>query len=380
MEEAGVDQIIKEKIEEVLDAPSCYPECERKSRDIRAAELKEWYEKYHEVNVCYNLYGQDVTDSPPVDEWLDRGLFRKQRYDVNGEFFPFGSKFPYDYTLVMRDKRTFEMFMRFVFGEANKYCMSYGYLMNRRLYSLSARGGASKIDPSELLEAFEGKKVVFKNTFGFGGDDVVICAIVNGKVIYRDREYQIESFMESLNAPNSIWLIQSYLEQHPFMKRLNDTSVNTIRVLTYHTGNAVEPGKSVLRFGKPGSPVDNGGFFAGVDPGGSIDGNKFNYIDKTRDECPFSGQKIPFFKEAICLAVEAHSHIPQLFSVGWDIVVTPAGPMILEGNDGWEPFLTQAPKGNAQRKTWDRLLGVRREVFGAAGRDSQKGARLFFGK
>lgn len=365
-----MDIQIKAQIEEILNAPTCYPECERKSREIRESDLIEWYKKYSEVNICYNLYGQDTDESNSQDDWLDRGIFRKQRHDVNGRYYPFGSKFPYDYTLIMRDKRCFEMFMKTIFGDSHKYCRSFGCFMNRKLLKYTTQGGLIEISIGEFLETFEGKKVVFKNTFGYGGDDILICKVEHNKVFVHDREYSAKDFFGTIYQPNSIWLIQGFLLQHSFMSDLNPTSVNTMRILTYNTGESVQLGKTVLRFGKPGSTVDNcdmGGLFAGVDFEGFIGESQFSFVEKKRSRCMYSGQTIPFFLEATKLVLEAHSQIPELFTIGWDVVVTPDGPIILEGNDGWDPYLTQAPLGNEQRTTWDRLLNIRNKVLGIQG-------------
>lgn len=82
-----MDNATKLKIENILDAPTCYPEKQRKSRKQRYTDLVYWYEKYNDVNEVYNLWGMDCADAAPIDEWLDRGLFRKQRHDVNAFFY-----------------------------------------------------------------------------------------------------------------------------------------------------------------------------------------------------------------------------------------------------------------------------------------------------
>ena len=94
----------------ILDAPTCFPEKVRKSREERKTDLISWYEKYNDVNEVYNLWGMDCVDADNLDEWLDRGLFRKQRHDINAFVYPNGSKFSMDYTVIMRDKRMFEGF------------------------------------------------------------------------------------------------------------------------------------------------------------------------------------------------------------------------------------------------------------------------------
>ena len=36
------------------------------------------------------------------------------------------------------------------------------------------------------------------------------------------------------------------------------------------------------------------------------------------------------------LVINANKQFYKLESIGWDIVITPNGPVILEGNDDWE--------------------------------------------
>ena len=45
------------------------------------------------------------------------------------------------------------------------------------------------------------------------------------------------------------------------------------------------------------------------------------------------GYKVPLFKEAIKLAEELSAIIPEMGVVGWDIAITPDGPVVVEGNE-----------------------------------------------
>ena len=38
--------------------------------------------------------------------------------------------------------------------------------------------------------------------------------------------------------------------------------------------------------------------------------------------------------------------------------------MILEGNDGWDPYLSQTPLGYAQRNLWNILSAERNSIIG----------------
>jgi hypothetical protein len=48
------------------------------------------------------------------------------------------------------------------------------------------------------------------------------------------------------------------------------------------------------------------------------------------------GFQIPFFNESMKLACNLQSYLYGIHSVGWDIAITPNGPMFIEGNDDWE--------------------------------------------
>lgn len=58
---------------------------------------------------------------------------------------------------------------------------------------------------------------------------------------------------------------------------------------------------------------------------------------------PFEGYRIPFWKEAIELAKEAHGVFHSFGTLGWDIALTPDGPRLLEANAWWDPP-TYAPQ------------------------------------
>jgi hypothetical protein len=69
------------------------------------------------------------------------------------------------------------------------------------------------------------------------------------------------------------YIVQEFVEQHPFYKRFNPSSFNTFRVYTYKSvrDNKIHVLKIVLRVGKEGAKVDNissGGVACGINPDG----------------------------------------------------------------------------------------------------------------
>lgn len=351
---------IKAKIQEVLYADSCYPEKERKNEQKREQELLEWYEKYGEVNEVYNLYGMDCVDSLDNDEWLDRGLFRKQRHDVNAAFFPNGSKFPMDYTLIMRDKRMFESFAAMIL-KPDQYIPSIGTIIANSFY-LSGNGYREGNFENFIGEGGN-RQLVFKEVFGCSGEQVRIIEVVDGQILYKGQCYTPRVFFNTIAKVGSCWIIQEVFQQHSGMAQLNASSVNTIRIITYNTGERIVASNAVVRYGRPGSRVDNGCFFVGIDSSGTVGEYAFDYVNKKRLKCSSYKHVIPFFEEAFALSKKMHSYLPECFTIGWDVAIGANGPVFIEGNDGWDPFLTQTPLGNQQRKIWNKLLLERKQVY-----------------
>ena len=59
----------------------------------------------------------------------------------------------------------------------------------------------------------------------------------------------------------------------------------------------------------------------------------------------FKDFEVPYYKEAEKMAVELHKRLYRCHSVGWDIAITPNGPIFIEGNSRWEISGTQSAEG-----------------------------------
>ena len=153
------------------------------------------------------------------------------------------------------------------------------------------------------------------------------------------------------------YIIQERIIQHPALNKLCSTAVNTIRLVTLITPEEdIIPVRAGLRIGREGNCVDNcakGGIFVGIDMNtgklmkkGIIKPPHGKIVYQHPDNgIVFEGYEIPFFKEAVELAKELHSKLYRIHSVGWDISITPAGPVFIEGNSLWEVSGTQAAVG-----------------------------------
>ena len=134
--------------------------------------------------------------------------------------------------------------------------------------------------------------------------------------------------------------IEEVIPQHPEMAELCPASVNTIRVMTAAAG-----GESVILFAclrvGVGADVDNfhaGGMAVPVNPDtGALEGGAVNKSGEEFERHPvtgvrFDGRVLPMWGEARRICLEAALVNPYIHVVGWDVAITPDGPVFVEGN------------------------------------------------
>lgn len=116
-----------------------------------------------------------------------------------------------------------------------------------------------------------GQELILKPTIGSSSGRGVLKFQRRGEQYICDSaETPILLSREFLMSYGNDFVLQAAVRQHPFMSRLNDTSVNTIRLSVYRSvkDENVHVTASTLRIGRKGACVDNanaGGRFVGVD-------------------------------------------------------------------------------------------------------------------
>ena len=151
--------------------------------------------------------------------------------------------------------------------------------------------------------------------------------------------------------------------QHSDMARLNESSLNTTRVVTYRRPNGqLKFLFAFQRFGKAGEVVDNasaGGNFVGVHSDGTLDRTikQFKSL-KTRKLDDEIVEKIPYFDRMKEVALYLHSKIPDLNYIGWDFSVSQEGlPIVIEFNNYGSTDVSQIALGPAfSKEDLDELM------------------------
>lgn len=148
--------------------------------------------------------------------------------------------------------------------------------------------------------------------------------------------------LKDLRNSGTSFIVEGLLTNHPDLNVFNDSSLNTLRVVTcIDTQGKVHIVAILLRTGCKGALIDNlkgGGVCWHVDIStGVIDSPGRNGLGEYFVTHPTSGKcgpgfKIPCFEELKQIVVKLALHLPEARYVGWDIAITPDGLEVIEGN------------------------------------------------
>lgn len=137
-------------------------------------------------------------------------------------------------------------------------------------------------------------------------------------------------------------LIEENIIQHADLAAVCPGTVNSTRVAAFFDGEKTHILAVAQKFGRGqvADQMDFGGFYTMLDPdtGASL-GKGYDSHGHVHEFHPESGFKIadfqlPMFDEVIAFVDTVARHVPQVQYVGWDIAVTPDGPIVIEGNWG----------------------------------------------
>ena len=163
-------------------------------------------------------------------------------------------------------------------------------------------------------------------------------------------------------------LIETFIQQHDFLQHIAPSALSTIRVITIlDQEGKVNIEGAILRM-SAGKAVDNydaGGVSAAIDVhSGKIIG-PVQYKDPRKtgasDRHPISGAQVtefvmPEWDAILKLVNKAALVIPQVRTVGWDVVLTIDGPSLLEGNHNWDKTHWQKSYGKGMKEVLEPYL------------------------
>ena len=157
--------------------------------------------------------------------------------------------------------------------------------------------------------------------------------------------------------PEGEFIVQEVITQHPALDLINPYCLNSIRIITLLTrDNDVKLLASMLRTSSGKVPIDNfslGGIVVKIDmetgrlkaPGFMKGRTIVRVTDHPLTGVPLEGFRVPYWTELKEAVTKAQKVFSELKAIGWDLAVTPGGPVIIEGNIEWGTAGIQATNG-----------------------------------
>lgn len=183
--------------------------------------------------------------------------------------------------------------------------------------------------------------------------DSVICKLPAescsiGMQIYHQKDFKDPMDFAKMVKEKGYGVVEEVVVNHPDTAKVYPNSLNTIRIITIIDDNGkVHVPLAAQKFGNGGKFTDIGdlsdvnGMYAPVNiETGAIemplhDGYTIYdilYTEHPETHYKFTDFKIPLFQECKDLVAEMAPVVPQVRYVGWDVAVTPTGPIVVEGN------------------------------------------------
>ena len=137
------------------------------------------------------------------------------------------------------------------------------------------------------------------------------------------------------------YLIEERIIQDPETAVFNESSVNTVRCITFLTSKGVQIPYCFMKCGRKGSFVDNGGaggILIGIDLNtGKLNTDGFDeyhtrYPVHPDSKVAFNGYQLPRFEETLALCRELSAQSPSVRYIGWDFAFTGGKWVVVEGN------------------------------------------------
>lgn len=236
------------------------------------------------------------------------------------------------------------VFERLIATNKDLFCESFNKYLKRKWAS------TIRLDYDTFYSTFKDEeRLIYKPRGGSGGAGIRIFDIKREDPENGENTGEIFRciYDEIRNLPFGV--IESFIRQHPDMCRYSGEAVNTLRVVTIRTNDAlhgIETGKThfvyaAMRMGSAEGYTDNlhaGGMVAAVDiQTGIVLTDASDYSGTVYQIHPATGAKIkgfqvPYFKEILELIETVSKELDLDGYLGWDIAVMTDGPEIIELN------------------------------------------------
>ena len=350
MEREITDEILN-KIKGWMSGESKYKDLPRKDYDERVKDCCDFYKNGGAI-ALYNVYGLDCKNFRKKEDFFTWD-------EINNCVFNKDKQKEHKYKNLFSKKQLAE-FMDEEFP--NFTPKVYYYFKNGKVDKGVHKGEDFLTAMDRLPEGYYFLKITDIDQ----GKGVFSIQKIGRTLLINNGQILINELIEEY--VNSHYLIlQEKIYNHPAIKAINPSSLNTIRLVTTKFKTNAHVLAASLRTGaKKDAYVDNasqGGTFIGIncEKGKLLEWGYYIYgKGKSREKrhpvsnIKYKNYKIPFWKETVELCKNLHQKANYYNAVAWDIAITENGPKLIELNIYWGHSVIQAPHGGL-RKRWYEL-------------------------
>ena len=211
--------------------------------------------------------------------------------------------------------------------------------------------GLKPCDTLLQISLRDGERLFFKPVNGQGGTGI--------KVFKEGRDGDLTTFISRLDRKTR-YVVQAGIEQREDIAQINDSSVNTLRIITQFYGGEPHLCACVMRIGRNGKEVDNshqGGMSIEIDVEtgayssiATAEHGGGSYFAHPDSGFIFNGKTIEGWKEIRSTVLAYADEFPCLREIGWDIALTKSGIQAIEMNLGFGLAHLQVTCGGMRRK------------------------------
>lgn len=267
----------------------------------------------------------------PMKFWYDIYCDGKQEYDPR--FVPdsmwYESILPYYNSLIMRrayvDKGMYNRLFQNVKKPETIVKNVCGYFYNGDGEKLITREEAEMLCMNE-------DHLIFKPSLDSGG---------GRSICFFDKDKDgIEKIRRIIDGYGTGFVVQRIVKQHPELAKINEDSLNTIRVMSFHFKGKIHILSAQLRMGVKGSRVDNysaGGCACAIKEDGWLEERAITKKSEWKKEhgngLKYKDIHIPNYEGPTQKVKELHLGLPYFNLVGWDFAIGEDGsPIFMEFN------------------------------------------------
>lgn len=327
-------------INSLLKEDSLWKDMPRKSLNTRRMEIVKWFFKHKEICIYYNSYGFDIVGFRNQADYLPYRDFRIQRFYEDYPHNIYESKL-----CVLRDKILFSAFFSDILGD--RYVVKTQAILypDGHVYDFITK---TDISFQSYIQARE-KDTFIKKLDGECGEG---CYLIHSGS-------NVNEIMSRVHG--SKYIIQDRIEQNDIINCINSSCINTIRIITIIGGKSGLPYVFAHYMRVGCNAINDNRATGGVGVGITDDGFLYKYgvghhkveYKHSVTNYVYEGTKIPYWKEVKELAIRAHKAISDIPTIGWDVAITPNGPVLIEGNDNWEISGAQDSVGGLKERWYE---------------------------